>query len=210
MFKPINYKRSGYKILLPVHVYHKMLGYALASEGEISGFGKVRKAEKNGTTNFQVTEVRIFRQIVDPVHTRLHQEHLAKFIVELANEDEDPSKWNCWWHSHNDFGAGFSGEDETTINGDGRKKRGLCANSSLISVCINKMGDLAGRYDMGGKNVDDDVPVIVEQLISPGLLKNCREEVKKKVEYEKVKPFVMVNRYYSPTIPRRDPYNDFD
>ena len=84
------YKHSMYKIFLPLHVYHKMLGYALASDGEISGFGKVKRTLRNGVVSFQVTEIRIFRQVVEPLHTRLHKEFLSKFVVELAREDEGP------------------------------------------------------------------------------------------------------------------------
>ena len=202
MFKPFpTYKRSVYKIFLPLHIYHKMLGYALASEGEISGFGKVKETLRSGITNFQVTEIRIFRQVVEATHTRLHKEFLAKFIVELANEEEDPSEWNCWWHSHNDFGVGFSGIDDNTIED-------LCKNSSLVSICINKAGDLAGRFDEKGKSEDDDVPVIIEQLISPDLLKACKAEVKRKVKFKKDTPYVMAN-HYAPVFPRRfDPTED--
>lgn len=183
-------KKETHQIYLPLATYHKMLGYALASEGEISGFGRVTTAVKDKVTIFTVEDVRIFKQKVSSVHTSLDNEALSRFVVELAQEDIEPSDWNCWWHSHYDFNTFFSATDSTTIDK-------LCKNSSLVSICINQDGDLSGRFDQNGKEVCDDIKIIVEQEIADDLLKACKEEVKEKVKFERIKSI----RTYKPVEP---------
>lgn len=170
-------KESGIKIILPIPVYHKMLAYAQASEGEISGFGRTRTEKKRGKTIVTITDVRIFKQTVTEAHTELDKSGLAKFIVDLVKIGEKPQKWNLWWHSHHDFSVFFSSIDTGTIDD-------LSKNSRLYSICINKKGELVGRVDEKGKELGD-AEVIVDRFINPRLIASCRKEVKDKVKFEK-------------------------
>lgn len=170
-------KESNVKIILPIPVYHKMLAYAQASEGEISGFGRTRTETKRGKTVVTITDVRIFKQTVTEAHTELDKDGLAKFIVELIKLGEKPQRWNLWWHSHHDFSVFFSSVDTGTIDA-------LSKNSRLYSICINKKGELTGRVDNRGKELGD-ADVIVDRFINPKLIASCRKEVKDKVKFEK-------------------------
>ena len=82
------------RIILPQHVYHKMWAYAKVSDGEISGFGRTKVVRHQSETIVTILDVRIFKQVVNPVHTELDKEALADFYYSLVKEGENPGKWN--------------------------------------------------------------------------------------------------------------------
>lgn len=164
------------KIIVPLEIFHKLYAYIQACEGEISGFGKTKVEEKGKEIHITLIDVMIFKQEVHSAHTSLRGEDLARWYVDLARADEDPTKWNCWWHSHNDFGVFFSHEDRETIDK-------LCKESKLYSICMNKKADVIARYDENAASVDEDVEVTVDYHIPKALTQACKEEVAKKVKF---------------------------
>lgn len=180
-------------INLPVEVYQKMLAYAKLSKGEISGFGKTRRIiNPTKIRTYEILNVTIFDQVVTSAHTELDQDALVKFYMGLITQNEKPERWNLWWHSHNDFATFFSGEDQATI-------ANLSRETNLLSICINKKGEMVGRFDRHGECLSDTTDTEIN-IITPGLAETmelCRKEVKKKVKYETIKISTMkgVDRY---------------
>ncbi len=146
----------------------KMSYYTKAAKGEVSGFGKVR-TEKDA---YIITDIKIFRQRCTGEHTELNQEALAKFMLELSRRDEDPSLWNLWWHSHASMGVFFSGTDEGTI-------RELSRHTTLLSICVNKDGEMLGRIDNNKVTIPAKV-VCVPRKVGK-LWTRCNKEIKRKV-----------------------------
>ncbi len=162
------------KILFPLEIYTKMLAYAQASNGEISGFGKTKLSKDN--SKIKILDIRIFRQKVTQAHTELAADSLHDFYYSLIQQNEDPSRWNLWWHSHNDFEVFFSEIDINTISS-------LSKDTTLLSICINKAGELTGRLDVNGESSynEEDIEFV---LIPPkDLMSKIKNEVKQKVKY---------------------------
>lgn len=174
-------KKAKVKIILPIPVYHKMLAYAQASPGEISGLGRTKVQKKKGTLIVTVTDVRIFKQTVSSAETTLTSDTLGKALIALIKAGEKPERWNLWWHSHADFQVFFSSQDERAISGILGKK---ASDKYFFSVVINKDGDLTGRAD-SVKKKDEDADVIIDQYINKNLIKACAKEVAEKVTLDK-------------------------
>jgi proteasome lid subunit RPN8/RPN11 len=170
------------KIVIPVDIFKKMIAYALASKGEVSGFCKVKIREVEDTKIITATDIRIFEQTVNPVHTKLRGSHLSPFIVDLHRAKEKATEWNLWWHSHNDFNTFFSREDENTIK-DLSSYKGISTPAThLYSVCVNKFGEFTGRHDYDGKLVEE-ANVVIDYAIDREVLRATQKEVKEKVTY---------------------------
>jgi hypothetical protein len=167
---------ATYNLIFPMPLYHKMLSYARASNGEISGFGRthVHRVDE-GTVNVHIKEIRIFEQVVSSGHTRLESEALHNFYHELLTENKDPMLWNLWWHSHNDFHVFFSSTDTDTIEELSTKKK-------LYSLCINKKGETVARFDENAQHMGD-MEVKIQHVIDPALTAACQQEVAQKIKY---------------------------
>lgn len=185
------------RLVLTEQAFKKMFVYCKAAPGEISGFAKTEFLQEDksegefGGRKFSqdhpailITDVRIFEQECTSGGTHLNMNDLTKFYVDLIRSKEKPELWNCWWHTHNDFGVFFSGTDTNTIEK-------LSASSLLVSICVNKMGDMTARMDENGKLVRNLKPVILPNMDSR-LSKLCIEEVKLKVK--EAKPYVYTPR----------------
>lgn len=171
-------RKDDFDIFLPQHVYHKMLAYAKVCDGEISGWGKTKVTKKKDETITHVTvvDIRIFKQVCNAGHTSLDGDMLTKFYVELSKQGENMADWNLWWHSHNDFGVFFSGEDDDTAE--------KYSAGRLYSICINKNGDLVARVDDHHKRIAEGIDPRIENPVQESLMATCRAEVKKKVKIE--------------------------
>lgn len=174
------------KLYVPLPVYHKMLAYAKASEGEISGWGRITESMSGNDVLATIEEVMIFKQVVSGAHTELDAGVLTEFYLDLVKTGQNPGAWNLWWHSHHNFGVFFSVTDEKAI--------AQLKSKSLYSICINNDGLLAGRHDAGRKS--DDIDVMVEPAIDPKITKACADEVHQKVKYEKFEKAVRFGLEY--------------
>ncbi len=168
------------KFNLPLPVFQKMLSYARASKGEISGFGKTRIRKKGNVKIITILDVKIFRQTVSSGYTDLSAEALTDHYVSLVTNKENPKHWNLWWHSHNDFNVFFSSIDTNTI-------ADLSKRSELFSICINKNGEIIGRYDKLGELVSE-ATIEINYPVDIKIEKACKEEVKEKISYNLFQP----------------------
>lgn len=172
--------------------YKKIMAYCRDARGEISGFAKTRIIEgrqrlfrHNGALypvkeepRVELIDALIFKQVCTDAHTSISAESLARFYVELARRGEKPEEWNCWWHSHVEMSAFFSSVDTATISK-------LSAGSKLFSLCVNKFGDMTARLDQDSDLITWLKPVVIVDDESE-ISKQCRDEIKEKVKYQKL------------------------
>lgn len=167
------------KVFIPQSVYDRMLAYAKASPGEVSGWGKTKVVEDEYGDNIAtITEIRLFKQTVMSVHTSLDGKALTDWYIEmcLKEPDQDMRQWNLWWHSHNDMPVFFSGTDDFAV----LKLKSPC----LYSVCINKSGLLTARLDTNRGKTTQEIPINILRSIDADLQKECAAEVKAKVTFD--------------------------
>jgi hypothetical protein len=149
-----------------------MLSYTRAAKGEISGFGKIEVVDGPPDFSARITDIKIFEQECTSGETILTTDILTKFYLDTVTAGEDPSAWKLWWHSHNDFNVFFSGRDEHSIK--------ITKREYLLSTCINKKGDIVGRFDSASQ-IEKEAPIVIEHVIDPKLIEECTAEVNQKV-----------------------------
>lgn len=113
----------------------KMQMYIKLCKIELSGLGLIYPYGDD----FLLTDVLMLEQTNNPAHTDF-QEAAAKFLMELVKAGVDPEPFRLWFHSHVNFGTGWSGEDMETIN--------TFNNPLQFSMVRNKRGDIRLRLDV--------------------------------------------------------------
>lgn len=150
--------------------YHKMYIYCRAAKGETSAWG--RTVFNNG--DVIVTDVKALAQHATSATVDLTDDALTDFIFDLATKHrEDFSNWNFWFHTHNNFAVGWSGRDEENIEEHSQKM-------PLVSLCMNKRGDMTARVDFKGVRTDFD-RIVVCPTGHNGLTGRYQREIKRKV-----------------------------
>lgn len=96
------------KIMIPCHVFEKIMFWVDKADFEVSGFGK---AVFDGT-NFQVLDAILLKQTGSGTHTDIDPLSLSKVQYELR---ETPGELRFWWHSHVNMNTFMSGTDQTTL-----------------------------------------------------------------------------------------------
>ena len=175
-------RNSDKRIVMELPIYNKMLYYARAAEGEISGLGRV---DVKGD-EVSIVNVLIFKQECSSGGTHLDAERLSQFIVSLIQMGFKPEEWKLWWHSHNDFGTFWSSTDDGTIED-------LSKESTLYSTCINKAGSIIGREDVNGEEAT--IPVEIGGAENVALKRQCEKEVKELVTHETYANSYNKNKY---------------
>jgi len=144
--------------------------YVNLSEGEVSGIGKV---ERLGS-DFLVTEILLLEQESSWASTELDLNALARFLEGLLERGEDPSAYKLWWHSHSEAEVFWSVTDDETCQGFN--------NRWMLSVVINKVGDLLGRIDVYEPiHLTSELPVKVYTPLAEEELEAIKEELAQKV-----------------------------
>lgn len=162
------------KIVLSYQAYSKLHHYTQSAIGEISGIGKV----SFNKSIFRIEDVKIFRQKASSASTSLDTEKLAQFMVELISKGEDHSKWNLWWHTHGNMTAGWSNVDDKNIESHTK-------DNYLVSICLDKDGQVVGRVDE--KSKEANIKVWVEA--DPQYQKAISIEVNEKVTHSDIMAF---------------------
>jgi hypothetical protein len=184
------------RLVLTEAAHRKIFAYCEAAPGEVSGFAKTQfPAQELEEQPYEywyeeqkfvhyppklpilITDVMLFKQKCSRGGTHLDKEALARAYVELARRGENMADWNCWWHTHCDFDAYFSGIDTATI-------AELSAASTVVGLCINKMGDMTARLDTNGELVRWLKPVVLPDYKTE-ISKQCAAEVALKVKEKK-------------------------
>lgn len=99
-----------------VHITDKaeqrLSSYLRQAEGEISGFGLVRK---DGDL-LVVHEIFILEQESGGAHTVLDTDAMQNLLYTLLQKGVGPEEVTLWWHSHGSGSAFFSDVDDDTID----------------------------------------------------------------------------------------------
>lgn len=126
---------NNLQLNVPLQAYQKLIAYAQACQGEVSGFADVVfDPLKNA---FRMTDVYLLEQEATAAHVELDEESVAKFNLELAKKGRDQLP-QVWWHSHADMETFFSGIDEGTL-------RELQNDTFIIAVVVNKKGHIKAK-----------------------------------------------------------------
>lgn len=186
-------------VYISKEMYNLMCQYILATDLEISGFGKVERI--NG--DLHITDIKIFEQEVTGGTTDLDLDNIAKFLMELNTAGEDPSKYKLWWHSHNTMSAFFSGTDTSTID-----ELGMTFDW-LVAIVGNHDQEFKTRVDLfyPTRHTEEAQLMVLEDRVE------VSEEIKKEVE-EKVKEktytpatYVGTHNSYQPNLYKGDHQN---
>jgi len=159
-----------YKIIIPQIVHAKLMYYTRAASGEISGLGRTKFMDDD---EILVEDVLLFKQECTQGSTDLDQDTLSRFLFKIIQKGKDPTEYRLWWHTHNDFGTFWSSTDTDNIEM-------LSKDSTLVSICVNKLGETKVRVDTNGVEATD-VSLVIKSPRYKGLRERCIREVRRKV-----------------------------
>jgi len=177
------------RLAIPIDIFQKIRAYTQEADGEISGFGRTELVDEGlsmSGTVILVKEFEVFNQVCNPAHTTLKSEDMTQMYVGVARAGGDPSEWNFWWHSHVNFGTGFSGEDDSTMTKLTKAKNGQ-AGSKLTALCTNKYGDYDSVIYQDGRCMVKRLPLMILPNMTEEVLKDARKVISEKVTLENYK-----------------------
>lgn len=125
------------KLIIPAAIERRLNAYVQGVNAEIAGMGEIEMREDG---NLWVTDIAIYDQEVTSGTADLSPQALAFFQTELIKGGRSPKNWKLWWHSHNTFGAFFSGTDTNTIAGS-------TEFDVVVSMVVNKKKERMCRID---------------------------------------------------------------
>ena len=159
-------------------VMRRIMYYAQAADGEVSGLGTVIKDDKG---RYVVNQVFLLEQESTPGDTELNPEAISKLMTDMMRKNEDPGALKFWWHSHASMGCFWSGTDDECAE--------TLSHEFAFSLVVNKAGDKKCRLDLYDPFRITFDGVKVQELTSEdnALKELCAKEVKEKVKapYEK-------------------------
>ena len=140
------------RLFVPEKVMKELDAFVDVCPVEISGFGLVRRT---GPETFLLYHVYIVDQVAGPAHTDVDLLALNRSDDLLAEQGVYQDRI-LQWHSHVDFAAYFSDIDVRNISRRSEK--------ILISLVLNKAGELAARLDVRVNGVQRRRPISVVVL----------------------------------------------
>jgi hypothetical protein len=159
-------------------VNSRIMEYAQAASGEISGFG---------STNPHTGIIDKLFPLMPQECTGSETEIDAKFITGFI-ESGQSSTANLWWHSHVNMGVFWSGTDEECINALGR------TINILTSIVVNKNREYKARVDVFRPvraKIEVSLALYYEYPYSE--IEKIRAEVKEMVKVKKYATVVVAN-----------------
>lgn len=161
--------KSDGRLLLNFKAYAKMYHFTQAAPGEVSGIGFMVKQDND----FLVKDVMLLDQVSSGAHTELDEEATTDLLVKIAQKGGTPLDYMFWYHSHNNFGVGWSNTDEENIARHSQEHK-------YVSLCMNKFGDMVARSDLSGNR--QDLAIVVLPTGHNRLMKKCYGQVVRKVK----------------------------
>jgi hypothetical protein len=157
------------RLFIPERVIKELDAFVDICPVEISGFGLV---QRTGPETFLLYHVYIVDQEAGPAHTDVDLLALNRSDDILAEQGAYQDRI-LQWHSHVDFAAYFSGVDARNIR---RRREAL-----LISLVVNKAGELAARLDVRVNGMlqqrQRPVSVIVLRDRDPGAMAQAERKI---------------------------------
>lgn len=150
-------------ITIPQEVYYELMAYVEHYDTEVSGCGMVERLvnvvgdndSRISEVEYRVTEIFLPKEQKNSgASSNIDSNAVHSLMNELLRENKDTSKLKFHWHSHVNMGVFHSGTDEDNYNT-------LCSGEYLVSIVMNKKGDILGRIDVYDKAriVITNVPV---------------------------------------------------
>jgi proteasome lid subunit RPN8/RPN11 len=156
-------------------VNSRIMEYAQAATGEISGFGCI-----NPHTGIVDKLFPLMNQVCSGTETEINPDMITEFV-----KSGQSSKANVWWHSHVNMGAFWSGTDDTCIETLGQTM------TSLLSIVVNKKREYKARFDLFRPiRVTIDVQLCFHYEFPYEEIERIRAEVKDKVKARVYTPVV--------------------
>lgn len=151
----------------------RIMYYAKAAEGEVSGLGTIMK---DPSGKYIVDEVHLLEQESSGADTELNPESISKLMTDMMKANQDPSKLKFWWHSHANMGVFWSGTDDTCAE--------TLSREFAFSLVVNKSGESLCRLDIYNPiRITFNHIKLVEIVEEDAELKTlCELEVKEKVK----------------------------
>jgi hypothetical protein len=166
--------RSKFSTLyIQPEVLKKIMYYAEAAEGEVSGLGTILIDKEK---DLIVDEVFLLEQESSAGDTELKPEAISKLMEDMIKKDQDPGKLKFWWHSHADMGVFWSGTDDACAE--------TLSREWAFSMVVNKRGEKKCRLDLYNPfriTIDN---IRVEEMLEEDedLKEKCKKEVEEKVK----------------------------
>ena len=154
----------GLRVEIDAEAMEAIRQWTHLARGEFSCLGVV-------TDDLFIESVHLFEQSCTDASTELDPAALAKFLTRC----DQPEKVRGWFHSHASMKTFWSQTDNECIEA-------LQNESFLVSIVVNKAGDLRCRVDLYQpvRLTLDEVPVVV-RVRSAALAADCRREFQQKV-----------------------------
>jgi len=150
----------------------RIMEYAQAATGEISGFGSINP--HNGIVDKLFP---LMNQTCSGAETEINPEMILEFI-----KSGQSARANVWWHSHVNMGCFWSPTDNECIETLGQTM------TSLLSIVVNKKREYKARFDLFRPiRVTLDVVMCFYYEFPFDEIERIRAEVK-----DKVKPKIYV------------------
>jgi proteasome lid subunit RPN8/RPN11 len=179
------------KIVIP-HQLDAILSYLVeAFDNEFTLFGKTRVDYE--TEEVHLVEIRVPEQESASSTTEADQ---GSFLEELIEAGENPEDWNMWIHSHNNFGAFFSGTDDDTMQSFNRgntthfwhmviSEKGRKAAYTMYKPFNMKMSDVKIEIS-GNEGLSKEMDKLIKKQDKLMIqLEKIEKEVKEQQELEK-------------------------
>lgn len=172
---------EGFHVRITRLAYEKIQAYIDLCPLEISGFG-VTEIQPDGIL---IKDAFLIDQIVSGATTEMNTDAVFNAVMAAASKGEDTSTWGCWFHSHVNFGASFSGVDISTME----KMKG---DTPLISLVMNKRHEYSLWVDLYTpfRLTMKDLTLEIESTPIPGIREDAKEEIQEKVRQIKHSPVV--------------------
>jgi hypothetical protein len=155
----------------------RIMEYAQAATGEISGFGSI-----NPHTGIIDKLFPLMEQFCSGSETEISPEMITKFV-----ESGQSATANIWWHSHVHMGCFWSPTDEDCIKALGSTM------TSLLSIVVNKRREYEARFDLFKPvRFTLKVKLMFYYEFPYSEIEKIRSEVKDKVKPIKVKSSIVV------------------
>lgn len=116
------------KFVLPRSLGDRIMRWARAADGEVSGLGVLKVNAKK--SEIELVRVDILKQECTGASTELDDAAVAKYLFE---RDQDHQEVRFWWHSHADMGVFWSGTDTEMMR--------TLTKTWGIALVVNKKGE---------------------------------------------------------------------
>ena len=174
----MNYKTKEIKtkfstLFIRPEALKKIMYYAKAASGEVSGLGVVKRDKDK---KLIVEDIYLLEQESSSGDTELKPEAVSKMMIDMIKAKKDPGELKFWWHSHANMSVFWSGTDDECAE--------TLSKEFAFSLVVNKDGDRRCRLDLYHpfRLTIDHVKLAEIYEEDESLKEACEKEVQEKVK----------------------------